>query len=84
MRNQHRVRPRASVPGTKRRSNIGVHESFDELVGPATSSSSKVCSDPEGSCTWKLASRLRMAPMAWRATTRRVQNDLPLRMRSTS
>ena len=32
----------------------------------------------------KLASRLRIAPMAWRATTRRVVNERPSRSRSTS
>ena len=43
-----------------------------------------ICMSGAGSSTWKLADMLKMAPTDWRATTDRVTNDRPLRMRSTS
>ena len=36
------------------------------------------------SVTWNEQDRLRIAPSDWRATTRRVVNDRPVRIRSTS
>ena len=40
--------------------------------------------DSPGSSTWNEADRLKMARPCWMATTSRVENDLPSRMRSTS
>lgn len=42
------------------------------------------CTSASGSVIWNAADRLRMAPFDWRATTRRVAKDRPLRIRSTS
>jgi hypothetical protein len=43
-----------------------------------------VCTSGPGSSTWYDAARLRITPTDWRAVTRRVQKDRPLRTRSTS
>ena len=45
---------------------------------------STLCTLADRSVRWNEASRLRIAPIAWRATTRRVAKLRPLRMRSTS
>jgi hypothetical protein len=43
-----------------------------------------VCTFGPGSSTWYDAVMLRITPTDWRAVMRRVQNDRPLRTRSTS
>ena len=64
---------------------MGVHDVSGRLSGSGTPAGNRTVSMSEPSSgTWKDASRFKMAPVAWRATTRRVQNDRPLRKRSTS
>ena len=43
-----------------------------------------ICTSWPASSTWNESDIVRITPTDWRATTRRVTNDRPLRMRSTS
>ena len=73
-----------SASGTKHRSKRRVHDEFSSASGGGTTGISTLCTLADRSVSWNDASRLRIAPMAWRATTRRVAKLRPLRMRSTS
>ena len=71
--------------GMKRRSNTGLHDVGSSSSGAGMSGAIEIVSmSADSSACWYDASRFRIAPIAWRATTRRVQNDRPLRIRSTS
>jgi hypothetical protein len=75
----------AQSDGTKQRSDEGVHDSDINDSGPGTFGSIViVCRSREASASWNDASRLRIAPMAWRAMTRRVEKLRPFLIRSTS
>ena len=56
---------------------------WEHTPGSGTSGIGASCSSPS-SGTWKLDCRLKIALPCWMATTRRVVNDRPSRMRSTS
>ena len=71
--------------GMKARSKTVVHELCSSWSGGGRSGGeATVSTSADSSGRWKLASRFRMAPTAWRATTRRVAKERPSRMRSTS
>ena len=73
-----------AVSGTIRRSKSADHD--DSSMSPAAGATGMSVGrrTAEPSTRWYDASRLRIAPTAWRATTRRVAKLRPLRVRSTS
>ena len=70
--------------GTNRRSKSADHDDSSRCSADGTSGTVTGSTVADSSDRWYEASRLRMAPTAWRATTRRVTKLRPLRMRSTS
>ena len=83
-RSHSNTSPVPKVRGSSRRSKRSVHASSRPASGPATSGMGTLVSDGPSAGVVNEASRFRIAPMAWRATTRRVVKDAPLRRRSTS
>ena len=70
--------------GMKHRSNSFEKEVWSRVSGSGTFGIEIVCTSMDSDGRWNEHSALRIAPIAWRATTRRVRKDRPLRMRSTS
>ena len=86
----HPARRRSAAPvsaasGTKRRSKSSDHDDSSSSSGAGDVGHQRPAARRliASSC-WYDASRLRIAPIAWRATTRRVTKLRPLRIRSTS
>ena len=73
-----------AASGTKRRPKSSDHDDSSRSSGAGTSGITAGCTTADSSARWYDASRLRIAPIAWRATTRRVAKLRPLRIRSTS
>ena len=85
MRAQPVLRPEPTRCSRTRRSMVHPHPSDGRASGGGTKLGIlAVWTSTSSSGTWKDASRLRMAPPDWRAATRRVLNERPLRSRSTS